>query len=78
MGQETYQDLEGGYDKQYTTYEIKQITALCRELLKANETLNANIIAMNAKLMNEEKKVHKLQQQLYFIQQAFTNNTYEA
>jgi hypothetical protein len=78
MGQETYQDLEGGYDKQYTSYEIQQITALCRELLEANETLNANIIAMNAKLMNEEKKVHKLQQQLYFIQQAFTNNTYEA
>jgi hypothetical protein len=51
---------------------------LCTELLSINETLNANIIAMNAKLENEEKKVQKLQQQLYFITQAFTNNTYEA
>jgi hypothetical protein len=62
----------------YTDYEIEQLTALCRELLEVNETLNANIIAMNAKLENEEKKVHKLQQQLYFITQAFTNNTYQA
>ena len=62
----------------YTDYEIEQLTALCRELLSANETLNAQIIAMNAKLENEEKKVHKLQQQLYFITQAFTNNTYQA
>jgi thioredoxin-like negative regulator of GroEL len=63
---------------EYTEKEIQQIVALCRELLSANETLNAQIIAMNAKLENEEKKVHKLQQQLYFITQAFTNNTYEA
>ena len=63
---------------EYTEKEIEQIVALCRELLSANETLNAQIIAMNAKLENEEKKVHKLQQQLYFITQAFTNNTYEA
>jgi len=63
---------------EYTDKEIQQIVALCRELLNTNETLNAQMIAMNAKLMNEEKKVHKLQQQLYFISQAFTNNTYEA
>ena len=62
----------------YTDYEIQQMEALCRELLQANETLNANIIAMNAKLENEEKKVKKLQQQLLFISQAFTNNTYTA
>ena len=63
---------------EYTEKEIEQIVALCKELLQANETLNANIIAMNAKLENEEKKVQKLQQQLLFISQAFTNNTYEA
>jgi len=62
----------------YTEKEIQQITDLCRELLQTNETLNAQMIAMNAKLMNEEKKVHKLKQQLYFISQAFTNNTYQA
>lgn len=63
---------------EYTEKEIEQIVLLCRELLNTNETLNANIIAMNAKLENEEKKVQKLQQQLLFISHAFTNNTYEA
>jgi hypothetical protein len=63
---------------EYTEKEIEQIVALCRELLQTNETLNANIIAMNAKLENEEKKVQKLQQQLLFISHAFTNNTYQA
>ena len=62
----------------YSEKEIGQIENLCRELLHINEELNARIIAMNAKLENEEKKVSKLQQQLYFISQAFTNNTYEA
>jgi hypothetical protein len=63
---------------EYTEKEIQQIVALCRELLQSNETLNAQLIALMAKLSNEEKKVHKLQQQLFFISQAFTNNTYEA
>lgn len=63
---------------EYTEAEIQQITHLCKELLEANETLNAQLIALMAKLGNEEKKVHKLKQQLYFITQAFTNNTYEA
>jgi len=62
----------------YTDYEIEQLAALCRELLEANETLNAQLIALMAKLSNEEKKVQKLQQQLLFISHAFTNNTYEA
>ena len=63
---------------EYTDKEIQQIVNLCKELLEANETLNAQLIALMAKLGNEEKKVQKLQQQLYFITQAFTNNTYEA
>ena len=62
----------------YTEEEVRQMELLCTELLSINETLNANIIAMNAKLENEEKKVQKLQQQLLFISHAFTNNTYEA
>lgn len=62
----------------YTEAEIEQITHLCKELLEANETLNAQLIALMAKLGNEEKKVSKLQQQLYFISQAFTNNTYQS
>ena len=62
----------------YTDYEIQQMEALVRELLSINEELNARCIAFSAKLDNEEKKVQKLQQQLLFISQAFTNNTYEA
>ena len=64
--------------KEFTEADILQLLEMSRELLSHNETLNANIIAMNAKLENEEKKVHKLKQQLYFISQAFTNNTYQA
>jgi len=77
MEQETYQDLEGGYNK-YTEKEIQQLVALCRELLEANETLNANIIAMNAKLENEEKKVIRLSNQIAQMSLMFTNKTYEA
>jgi CRISPR/Cas system CSM-associated protein Csm5 (group 7 of RAMP superfamily) len=65
-------------DKDYTIDEIQQIFHLCRELLEANETMRANVIAMSAKLENEESKVKKLTQQLYFYSQAFTNNTYNA
>ena len=64
--------------KEFTEADILQLLEMTRELLNTNETLNANIIAMNAKLMNEEKKVQKLQQQLLFISHAFTNNTYQA
>ena len=64
--------------KEFTEADILQLLEMTRELLNTNETLNANIIAMNAKLMNEEKKVQKLQQQLLFITHAFTNNTYQA
>jgi mannose/fructose/N-acetylgalactosamine-specific phosphotransferase system component IID len=64
--------------QEFTEADIIQLLEMARELLNTNETLNANIIAMNAKLENEEKKVQKLQQQLLFISHAFTNNTYEA
>jgi hypothetical protein len=53
---------------EYTQSEIEQIVALCRELLNANEELNARIIAMNAKLENEERKVKRLIGELYFLQ----------
>ena len=64
--------------KEFTEEDILQLLEMSRELLSHNEELNARIIAMNAKLENEEKKVHKLQQQLMFISHAFTNNTYQA
>jgi hypothetical protein len=64
--------------QEFTEGDILQLLEMSRELLTHNEELNARIIAMNAKLMNEEKKVQKLQQQLLFISHAFTNNTYQA
>lgn len=51
----------------YTDDEIIQLEALARELLIMNEELNARIIAMNAKLENEEKKVKRLQNVLNFM-----------
>jgi predicted transcriptional regulator len=65
-------------DKDYTIDEIEQVFHLCRELLEANESMRANVIAMSAKLENEESKTKKLTQKLYLLSQAFTNNTYEA
>lgn len=65
-------------DKDYTIDEIEQVFHLCRELLEANETMRANVIAMSAKLENEESKTKKLTQKLYLLSQAFTNNTYQA
>ena len=64
--------------KEFTEGDILQLLEMSRELLEHNGELNARIIAMHAKLENEEKKVQKLQQQLLFISQAFTNKTYEA
>ena len=65
-------------DKVFNEDEIKQLISLVNELLSDNETMRANVIAMSAKLDNEETKVKKLQQQLYFYSHAFTNNTYNA
>lgn len=47
-------------NKEYTIEEIQQVFDLCRELLQTNEDMKANVIAMSAKLDNEESKV-KLQ-----------------
>ena len=65
-------------DKDYTIDEIEQVFHLCRELLETNETMRANVIAMSAKLENEESKTKQLTQKLYLLSQAFTNNTYQA
>jgi hypothetical protein len=62
----------------YTDEEIQQIEGLVGELMKINEEQNAKLIAFDAKLKNEEAKVRKLQQNIYFLSQTFTNNTYEA
>jgi hypothetical protein len=57
--------------------DIVQLRGALNHLLEINETLNANIIAMNAKLLNEEKKVKELQYRLWLLQMD-TINKYEA
>jgi hypothetical protein len=64
-------------DKIFTSNEIGQLIELVTELVDANNELNARMIAMNAKLENEEKKVVKLTQQLAQLSLMFTNKTYE-
>jgi hypothetical protein len=64
-------------DKIFTSEEIGQLIELVTELVDANNELNARIIAMNAKLENEEKKVIRLSQQLAQLSLMFTNKTYE-
>jgi hypothetical protein len=46
--------------KDYSITEVAQVFDLCRDLLRDNETMRANVIAMSAKLDNEEAKVRKL------------------
>lgn len=64
--------------REWSHSELEQVIELVSELVNANEELNARMIAMHAKLENEEKKVKRLQQQLAQISLMFTNNTYEA
>ena len=65
-------------DKDYTIEEITQVFDLCRELLQANETMRANVIAMSAKLDNEEAKVSSLKQLVAMINYKNEINKYEA
>lgn len=53
----------GGHD--YTMDEVEQVFQMANELIKANETLNVQLIALMAKLGNEEKKVASLKLQLF-------------
>jgi hypothetical protein len=65
-------------DKVFTAEEIGKLIELVSELVNINSDLNAGIIAMNAKLENEEKKVVNLSQRLAQMSLMFTNKTYEA
>ena len=57
----------------YTEEQIEQMEGLIRELLQINEDQNAKLIAMNAKLENEEKKVINLNYKLAILQQQIIN-----
>ena len=58
----------------YTEEQIEQMEGLINELMKINGELNARCIAFNAKLENEERKVQKLNQILFFIGQTTNRN----
>ena len=60
----------------YTDEQLDQIEALVRELLQINEDQNAKLIAMNAKLQNEEAKLKQLRNQLMIIMQPYNNDNH--
>jgi hypothetical protein len=53
--------------QEFTEGDILQLLEMSRELLSHNEELNARIIAMNAKLGNEENKVKQLSHTLQLL-----------
>ena len=60
----------------YTDEQIQQLEELIRELLNINETQNANLIAMNAKLLNEEAKVRQLTTQIMIFMKPYNNDNH--
>jgi hypothetical protein len=62
--------------KDFTLEELESIIELAGEMVVANETLNTQLIALMAKLGNEENKVRRLVGELYYLQQH--NNKYTA
>lgn len=60
----------------YTDKQIQQLEELVRELLKINDDQNANLIAMNAKLLNEEAKVRQLTTQLMILMRPYNNDNH--
>ena len=57
--------------------EIKELILYAKQLQSDNETLRAQMIAMNAKLENEEKKNARLNNMLkQFVYGTNTNNSY--
>lgn len=64
--------------QKYTEEQIAQIEELVRELLEINETQNAQLIAFNAKLQNEEAKVKLQQRYIQQLEMALTTTTNNA
>jgi hypothetical protein len=60
----------------YTDEQLDQIEALVRELLQINEDQNAKLIAMNAKLQNEEAKVRQLTAQIMIFMKPYNNHNH--
>jgi hypothetical protein len=60
----------------YTDEQIEQMEQLVLELLKINDDQNAKLIAMNAKLQNEEAKVRQLTAQIMIFMKPFNNHNH--
>jgi hypothetical protein len=63
---------------QLSEEEITQLKELVRELLNINETQNAQLIAFNAKLQNEEAKVRVQQRYISQLEMALTTTQNQA
>lgn len=61
-------------EQTWTSEEIKQILLYANELNQHNEDLRAGIIAMEAKLANEESKVRQLRIKVQELQYLLTND----
>lgn len=59
---------------EYTQQQLESMVDLIGELISINEEQNAKLIAFDAKLKNEEKKVIDLNYKLAFLQQSIINN----
>ena len=58
--------------------EVSLLKELVRELLEINETQNAQLIAFNAKLQNEEAKVRLAQRYIQQLEMALTTTNNNA
>ena len=58
--------------------EVSLLKELVRELLEINETQNAQLIAFNAKLQNEEAKVRLAQRYIQQLELALTTTQNQA
>jgi hypothetical protein len=62
-------------EQTWTSDEIRDILLYTQELNQHNEDLRAGIIAMEAKLANEESKVRQLRLRVQELQYLLTNNS---
>ena len=60
--------------QEFNEEQVRAMFDLCSELMKINEDQNAKLIAFDAKLKNEEKKVKELQYKIWLCQQEHLNN----
>jgi len=62
-------------EQTYTSQEIRDLLLYVKEMNDINEELRAGIIAMQAKLNNEESKVKQLRIRVQELQYLLVNNS---